>query len=659
MKHFLRFTILLAPLLFVAALRDGNDWAIQQLSSSEPAVRTAAAQMLAGGKVRKSVPYLVDVLKSEQSVEVRAEIAKALRLLTAKEFGNDYDMWKGWWESEGIKLYPKAALQTDDTQKFKEEINKLQYDLKIQAEQMQKLQAETTEKETARLAELQKTKEELKAQTDARQKIQTDAEAKEKTWNEEKKKLATDLEAKEKQRIDDLQGLKGEMDKLRAELKTQIELKTKLELDMASNIENYLEIQKLSHKDVQVRISAAVLLAEGSKRGIPYLMDALRTEGETSVKVALMVALRKLTEENFGTDDSLWKTWWESKGSKLYPKDPLKAEEMAKLKAAINKLQAELATNLAQSDAMRKMIKDSSADLRTMIESEKTRVTGEIASKSAFLVALAVVFILVMIYFSAVGYSRLRMWKETIKQADIYIKESNEITKRTTTILEELEKKRTEAMGFFSHLREENESEIERFCDLLQQKTEHRMREVVMGLREKAEEEIAQTLGEWKKNAEAEIRMSSADLKEKVEIFFRGKEDQLMREVQVQTLFLDASSCAANGNLHDALKLYKKLLLSKNDHAVAWSNMGSVLRDLQRNEEALDAYAKALELSPDNPKVLYNMAILHARQRKAERMLECLAKSFRSDTEYKDEALNDPAFKEYWGNPAFKDLAEA
>lgn len=648
MKKYIRFAILLVSTLSVAALLDGNDWAIQQLSSAEPAVRTAAAQMLAGGKVRKAVPYLVDVLKTEKTVEVRGEIAKALRLLTAKEFGNDYEMWKGWWESEGIKLYPKEALQTDDAQKFKEEINKLQYDLKLQTEQKQKLQAEMETKDSAHLAELQKVKEELKALTDAKQKSQTEAESKEKLWNEEKKKLAADSEARDKQRLDDLQKLKEEMDKLRVDLRTQMEQKQKLEQEMASNIENYLEIQKLTHKDVQVRISAATLLAEGTKRGIPYLMDALKTEAEYSVKVALMTALRKLTEKDFGTDDTLWKAWWDNEGSKIYPKAVLKAEEIKRLKEDILKLKEDLKTNSKQSEA-----------LRAMIESEKTRVNEDINSKAYFLMFIAAIFILVMIYFSAFGYSRLRLWKETIKQADVYIKESNEITKRTSAILDELEIKRRDAISFFTKLREENTGEIERFCDMLQQNTEHRMREVVMGLREKAEQEIAQTLGEWKKQVEYEIKKSGSETSEKLLGSIKEKEGQFLKEVGIHTIFLDASFHAANGRYDDALRMYKKLVGIKHDHHAAWTNMGVALRELKRYDDALDAFNQALELLPEDSGALYNIAALYAVQRKKDKMLEYLAKSFQNNGEYKDEALNDPHFKEYWNDRAFKDLAEA
>jgi hypothetical protein len=40
-------------------------------------------------------------------------------------------------------------------------------------------------------------------------------------------------------------------------------------------------------------------------------------------------------------------------------------------------------------------------------------------------------------------------------------------------------------------------------------------------------------------------------------------------------------------------------------------------------------------------------------------MLDALGQAVASDSEFKDEALNDSSFREYWNDPAFKDLAEA
>jgi hypothetical protein len=39
-------------------------------------------------------------------------------------------------------------------------------------------------------------------------------------------------------------------------------------------------------------------------------------------------------------------------------------------------------------------------------------------------------------------------------------------------------------------------------------------------------------------------------------------------------------------------------------------------------------------------------------------MMECLRKAAHLDPELKDEALNDQAFKEYWADQEFKDVAE-
>jgi tetratricopeptide (TPR) repeat protein len=87
--------------------------------------------------------------------------------------------------------------------------------------------------------------------------------------------------------------------------------------------------------------------------------------------------------------------------------------------------------------------------------------------------------------------------------------------------------------------------------------------------------------------------------------------------------------------------------------------MGTAYRELMRYDEALEAYQKAIELDPEDPSSYYNMAATYARLRKRDKMLETLNLAIKNDGEFKDEALNDPAFRDYWNDPSFKDLAEA
>lgn len=74
---------------------------------------------------------------------------------------------------------------------------------------------------------------------------------------------------------------------------------------------------------------------------------------------------------------------------------------------------------------------------------------------------------------------------------------------------------------------------------------------------------------------------------------------------------------------------------------------------------ALKELQQSLEHSPESPSLLYDIARTYALMSRKDRMLEFLEKSISIDEKYKDEALNDEAFKEFWDDRAFKDLAEA
>jgi tetratricopeptide (TPR) repeat protein len=92
---------------------------------------------------------------------------------------------------------------------------------------------------------------------------------------------------------------------------------------------------------------------------------------------------------------------------------------------------------------------------------------------------------------------------------------------------------------------------------------------------------------------------------------------------------------------------------------MAWTHMGNVLREMLRYDEALESYKRALELAPNDAKIHYHMAMTFARMKRRDSMLAELSKAFENNgEELKDEALNDPSFKPYWEDPAFKNLAE-
>jgi uncharacterized protein YoxC len=389
----------------------------------------------------------------------------------------------------------------------------------------------------------------------------------------------------------------------------------------------------LQHINPEVRRHTCSLLGQkGAKTALRPLIELLGRESDDSVKAAAVEALERLTGvRGYGPDFKRWDEWWTTTGSKLYPLTNLTKEEVEKL------------------------IKPQIADVEKKAENFK----AEIRILTIVVAIIATAFVLVMIYFVGHVSSKLKEWKELVRQAGVYIEESKQITKRTDRVLEELEAKKIDIHEFIKKVKDEKEAEIERYNDLLQQNTEHKMREEVMGLRQKAEKELEETLGQLRQSIEVDMRRMGADQKEKVDKDFKAQHERFMREVDAHTLFLQANFAHSHGKPEEALKIYKRLVALKPDHQVGWEKMGTAYRELMRYDEALESYQKAAELDPNDPSTYYNMAATYARMRKREKMLETLTLAIKNDGEFKDEALNDPAFRDYWNDPSFKDLAEA
>ena len=393
-------------------------------------------------------------------------------------------------------------------------------------------------------------------------------------------------------------------------------------------------IGRLRHMDPEVRRAACTIVKQCNLRSaVPYLVEYLGSEGDGAVKLAMMDALETLTgiKGKFGDDAAKWSQWWETEGHRTFPATRLTPDEIQRI--------------------VQPRIDDLSAKAK--------EAKGEIRVLSVVVAIIAIVFVLVMIYFVGHISSKLKEWKEVVRQAGVYIEETQRITKRTDRVLEELEAKKGDILEFVKSLKDEKESEIERYADLLQKNTEHRMREEVMALRQKAERELQETLGQLRQQIELEFRRVAGDQKEKIDRDLKAQHDSFMKEVEAQTLFLQASFNHAQGRPEEALRAYRKLLALEPGHQVAWVRMGTVLRDLMRFDEAVEACQKAVELDAEDPTAHYNLAAAYARLRDRDRMLDALSRAFKHDGEFKDEALNDPAFREYWNDRSFKDLAEA
>ena len=394
------------------------------------------------------------------------------------------------------------------------------------------------------------------------------------------------------------------------------------------------EINNLRDVNATVRRNAISTIAEKRiESAIRPLIDLLARETDDSVRNAAVDALDRMTGAGRanGPDFMKWQKWWEEEGKRRFGSSNVS-------EASINQ----------RVEAKIKEVDDKTREAK-----------NEIRILSITVAIIATAFVLVMIYFVGHVSSKLKEWKELVRQAGVYIEESQQITKRTDRVLEELEAKKLDILEFVKKLKEEKENEIERFADLLQQNTDHKLREEVMELRQKAEKELEETVGQLRQQIEMEVRRMGGDQKEKLDKDFKGQNDKFMKEVEAHILFLQANFAHSHGKPEEALKIYRRLVAVKPDHQVAWEKMGTAYSELMRYDEALEAYQKAIELDPEDPSTCYNMAKTYARMRKRDKMLETLNLAIKNDGEFKDEALNDPAFRDYWNDPSFKDLAEA
>ncbi|MBI2921292.1 MAG: tetratricopeptide repeat protein [Planctomycetes bacterium] len=387
---------------------------------------------------------------------------------------------------------------------------------------------------------------------------------------------------------------------------------------LAQSDEETALVNSLRDKDPEVRKGAArVLAVYRLPETVEALVKAAQDEKDPAVLKEVLAALRATTNRDEGDDPKKWDEWFDREGGRF--------EKTISLSA------------------------------RRELSSYRTFLIISIV----FNILLFLIVVGGVITFGAMSSNRMKAMKEVTRSAETLIAEGNEVQRKSGGILDGLDSKKSEMMTFFSKLKDENEGEIERYSDMLEQNVEHRMREITMQLREKAEKELEQTFNELKGEIAQRVKSASEEQKEVLIRELTNRQQRFIADVEAHTLFLEASFYYISGKLQDALRVYKKLLALKPDHYIAWNNYGTILRDLLRFDEAMESYQKALDLSPDNAGVLYLFATVYAMQKKKDKMMEYLKRSITFDAEFKDEALNDKAFKEYWEDPEFKDVAEA
>ncbi|ELS03868.1 tetratricopeptide repeat protein, partial [Xenococcus sp. PCC 7305] len=80
---------------------------------------------------------------------------------------------------------------------------------------------------------------------------------------------------------------------------------------------------------------------------------------------------------------------------------------------------------------------------------------------------------------------------------------------------------------------------------------------------------------------------------------------------------------------------------------------------LQRYQEAIASYDKALELNPDKDKAWYNKACAYSLQNNVDLAIENLTQAINLNPEYREMAKTDSDFDNIREKPNFKSLIES
>lgn len=379
----------------------------------------------------------------------------------------------------------------------------------------------------------------------------------------------------------------------------------------------------LFYRDPEVRRSSADFIkATRRLQSFPRLLEAYQKEDNIETKKHMLAAMEAISGSNFGTDEGAIVNeatkWWENTGKKL----------------------------LTEST--------SSEETKKLIDTFELRMG--IATMIA--IGLCVLFLATMFYLVGSIASKLKEWKQLARATETYVKEANTVSAHLNRATVEIEDRKNLVMSTLKQAEADMKEEIERYIDITQRELEHSLRDEVMELRKKAEAELGQTLEEIRKSLKDENMRMTAETKEKVKKVVDELHSEFMKQVESNKLFLEASFYAANNRHHEALAIYNKLLSIDPVNYVALLNVGDIYMRMMKYEDALSFYKRAAACSKDSADALYRLAAAYAKMKYKDEMLESLSRAIKYNAEYKDEALNDTSFREYWNDPVFRNLVE-
>jgi tetratricopeptide (TPR) repeat protein len=108
----------------------------------------------------------------------------------------------------------------------------------------------------------------------------------------------------------------------------------------------------------------------------------------------------------------------------------------------------------------------------------------------------------------------------------------------------------------------------------------------------------------------------------------------------------------------EAIKAYDKAIEINPEYLEAWNNKGVALSKINKSEEAIKAYDKEIEIDQNNSLAWYNRACIYSLINNKDKAICDLKEAVELDRSLKESAKKDNDFKRLWTNEHFKEITK-
>ena len=83
----------------------------------------------------------------------------------------------------------------------------------------------------------------------------------------------------------------------------------------------------------------------------------------------------------------------------------------------------------------------------------------------------------------------------------------------------------------------------------------------------------------------------------------------VIKNVSIEDLFLQAVDFEKKGNLLKAQSIYKEIIKINSQLPKVYYNLGNILKDLGKYEQAINCYERVIEIDPQNISAINNLGV--------------------------------------------------